>query len=511
MLQAILITAFLEGMSVLVVEIAGARALAPYFGASLHVWTAQITATLLFLALGYGMGGLLCRRGPMALPGVLVFAGIWLALYPAWRTGLLSALTPLGISGGAFAASAALFGPPLACMGAVSPLLINRMGLGGMEGGRAAGSLFFTNTLGGLAGGWLTALVLVPMVPMRWVLAGTGAGLVLLGAIWARARGAGQGVLLLPLLCIALGGLGSTAARAIPIGDSGLFAKVVDRIQSPAGAIHVLEVPGVWRSLRLNGTDQGAMHIPTGDSYHPFSEYLAFASHRYHPDARSALLLGLGCGVLAKRFHGMGMEVTAVEIEPEVTRAAREHFGLPDAVRMIDEDGRAFLRVDQGHYDIIVLDAFAGESSPWYLLTREALQEIKARLAPGGRLVINSITLAEGKTEGLARLEAALLDVFDEAVVFLEPRLPMETEDLINATLVAGADLRPTEQPYPIELNRHVAPFVGDMEGLGPRPARAGGVVDTDDFSSLEMVDADLRLRWRAKVLESLTASVLQD
>ena len=45
MKRAILATAFLEGSSVLVVEIAGARALAPYFGSSLHVWTAQITAT----------------------------------------------------------------------------------------------------------------------------------------------------------------------------------------------------------------------------------------------------------------------------------------------------------------------------------------------------------------------------------------------------------------------------------------------------------------------------------
>src|SRR5687768_13535181 len=146
---AVLATAFLEGLSVLVVEIAGARALAPYFGASLHVWTAQITATLLFLALGYGLGGLLCRRGPLALPAVLWLAGAWLALYPVWRTALLLALLPLGVAGGAFVASAVLFGPPLACMGAVSPLLIARLGLRGIGGGQAAGALFFTNTIGG--------------------------------------------------------------------------------------------------------------------------------------------------------------------------------------------------------------------------------------------------------------------------------------------------------------------------------------------------------------------------
>lgn len=509
---AILITAFLEGLSVLVVEIAGARALAPYFGASLHVWTAQITATLLFLALGYGMGGLLCRRGPWALSWVLWIAGAWLALYPVWRNSLLGSLSPLGVSGGAFVASAALFGVPLACMGGVSPLLIERLGQGGMNGGRAAGSLFFTNTLGGLAGGWLTALVLLPHVPLRWVLAGTGVGLVVIGTLWTRGRGARTGVWLVPAACATLASLASMPIEHLPIADaSGRVIRVVERIQSPSGAVFVLELPGVWRNLLLDGADQGAMDLRTGTSYHPFSEYLAFAAHRYHPRAKRALLLGLGCGVLAKRLHGMGMDVTVAEIEPAVLAAARAHFGLPAEVRVVLEDGRAFLARDEGLYDVVILDAFAGESSPWYLLTREALQATKARLAPGGRVVINSVTLAEGATAGLRKLEAALLDVFGEAVVFIEPRLPMEAEDLINATLVAGADLQPSDAPYPAALSAHVAPFIGDMNAIPPRPARAGAVVDTDDHSNLELVDAGLRLRWREKIISTLSPAVLQD
>ena len=129
----------------------------------------QITATLLFLALGYGLGGRLCRRGPMTLPAVLWVAGGWLALYPLWRTALLVSLHALGISLGAFLGLGRGCSVRRSlCLGAVSPLLIQRLGQGGIEGGQAAGSLFLTNTLGGLAGGWLTALVLVPHVPLRW-------------------------------------------------------------------------------------------------------------------------------------------------------------------------------------------------------------------------------------------------------------------------------------------------------------------------------------------------------
>src|SRR5687767_4793629 len=84
-------TAFLEGMAVIIVEIAGARALAPFFGTSLQVWTALITVTLFFLAIGYGLGGLLAkrlRRGTLAtLFGV---AGIWLCAYPMLRSPVLN-------------------------------------------------------------------------------------------------------------------------------------------------------------------------------------------------------------------------------------------------------------------------------------------------------------------------------------------------------------------------------------------------------------------------------------
>src|SRR3954469_9792944 len=84
------LTALLEGASVIVVEIAGARALAPFFGTSLQVWTAQITVTLFFLAAGYGVGGLIARRlRPGTLPMLFGIAGFVLSLYPILRTPVL--------------------------------------------------------------------------------------------------------------------------------------------------------------------------------------------------------------------------------------------------------------------------------------------------------------------------------------------------------------------------------------------------------------------------------------
>ena len=81
---------------------------------------------------------------------------------------------------------------------------------------------------------------------------------------------------------------------------------------------------------------------------------------------------------------------------------------VPVAVRFFDlqtnklnltlDDGRHFLNRCRKQYDVVVLDAFLGDSSPSHLLTREAFASIRRVLRPGGTLVINSFgNLEDGK------------------------------------------------------------------------------------------------------------------
>src|SRR2546425_9744308 len=62
-------TAAASGAGVMVIEILGAKVLAPYLGTSHFVWTAQIAVTLVALSAGYWIGGRLADRAPR--PGVL--------------------------------------------------------------------------------------------------------------------------------------------------------------------------------------------------------------------------------------------------------------------------------------------------------------------------------------------------------------------------------------------------------------------------------------------------------
>jgi len=297
----------------------------------------------------------------------------------------------------------------------------------------------------------------------------------------------------------------------VPGSDAGARARVIERVQSASGLLDVIDTANGVRYLLLNGVNQGGMDRSSGASSEPFSDYLSFLRYRYHPQAKRALLLGLGCGVLAKTLYGMGVEVTAVEIEPEIVRLARKYFALPTGVHVVVEDGRAFLARDDAHYDVVILDAYAGETSPWYLLTREGLAAAKARLSPGGRMLFNTVTQANGQSEGLKRLEAALVDVFGEGLVFIEPRLEIEGDAIVNATLVAGAHLHATQDPYPAVPSDRVAPYLGDLNAAHLRRARRGGVIDSDEQSGLEVVEADLRLRWRSAVIATLGAEALRD
>lgn len=509
--QWVLFTAFFEGLSVLIIEIVGARAIAPYYGTSLKVWTSQITVTLLFLALGYGLGGRWTQRKPQwALPAVFWMAGAWLVLFPFWRAGILRSAGQIpGIGLGSFVAGGLLFGVPLLALGAVSPVLIQRLEADEAGGGAAAGRVFFTNTMGGLAGGWLSALVLIPHVPLRVILAGTGMLLALVGAGWAwdarRMRPASVGVagVLLVLFLVA-----PRPLLTLPLGQS--QGRMLYSHASNVGLIQVMDMDSSVVTVLIDGVTQGGMERSSGLTLYEFTEYQAYLSWRYHPQAKSALLLGLGSGLLAKQLDARGVKVEAAEVEPLMVHVARTFFDLPDSVQVHLADARHFLNQDGPGYDLIFMDAYAGENVPWYLMTEEGLGRMRARLNPGGRLIINSVTEAGKGSPGLERLETGLMTVFGEAQVYVDA-VHGSGPALVNTCLVAGKDLALNDgKGYPGRALEHVAKHATELMALG-RPARLGSKLDRDDDSDLDHAEAPLRLKWRRLILNEMGPEALGD
>jgi hypothetical protein len=104
-------------------------------------------------------------------------------------------------------------------------------------------------------------------------------------------------------------------------------------------------------------------------------------------------ITGLGAGALAA-YGQQGDVVTIYEINPQVVDVARKWFTFlqdtPAEVRIILGDARISMeRQEDQKFDILVLDAFSGDSVPVHLLTSEAVQLYLRHLKPDGVLVFH--------------------------------------------------------------------------------------------------------------------------
>jgi spermidine synthase len=114
---------------------------------------------------------------------------------------------------------------------------------------------------------------------------------------------------------------------------------------------------------------------------------------------KRVLIVGLGGGSIPTALRELLPEaqIDVVEIDPAVTRVARQFFGFKDGPRMqvFEVDGRVYVKraLREGvKYDAILLDAFDHEYIPEHLLTREFLTEVKSLLTPTGVLVGNTFS-----------------------------------------------------------------------------------------------------------------------
>jgi spermidine synthase len=157
-----------------------------------------------------------------------------------------------------------------------------------------------------------------------------------------------------------------------------------------------------------------------------------------NPNVKRLLMIGFGGGQISNYLfeHFPGIEIDAVDIDPEVIRLARKYFGVPDDPRYRTHaaDGRLFVeqaKADQ-RWDQIMLDAFRGVFVPFHLKTVEYYQTLLAHLTPKGTVVANLHSLTEMYKH----------DRNTFAAVF-PGNYPFRSENGRQTTFVASADKTP--------------------------------------------------------------------
>jgi spermidine synthase len=128
------------------------------------------------------------------------------------------------------------------------------------------------------------------------------------------------------------------------------------------------------------------------------------------------LMVGLGGGTFTTLVHRAlpAASIDVVEIDPVVVAAARAHFGLREDARyrVHVADAAVWVAHAQDAYDMVLLDAYAGEDIPAALGSEAFFRAVARRLAPGGVVALNVAEMQAGG-RAVARAFAAVLTPFD--------------------------------------------------------------------------------------------------
>jgi spermidine synthase len=485
LLLAVLV--FVVGAASLGAEIAAARLLAPYFGASTIVWANTIGVVLVALSVGYWFGGRFADRHPhmrglclLVLAAALLIAAVPFAARPflGFSVDAFDSVSVGGFVGSLFGVLV-LVAVPVTLLGAAAPWAV-RLAVADVKGsGEVVGRLYATSTAGSLAGTMLAALFLIPLL-------GTQRTFLVFALALALVSVAGLG------WRFSVAPVALALAIALPVGT--IKAADTGRVLYEAETVHeyarVVERADGARVLELNeGQAVHSLYRPGSyltDDYWDGHLVLPFAASASPP--RRIAILGNGAGTVARAFGHFfpATVVDAVEIDAELTELGRRFFDLRNRrMRVFAEDARPWLRHSHGGYDAIMVDAYRQPYIPFYLATREFFELTRERLEPGGVAIVNV-----GHPEGSEELERVLGRTMAAAF----PRVLRYPVESTNTLLIAA------EGPISsLSLRRNARSLAPELAPLALEaaaslsPRLAGGEVYTDDRAPVEwLVDSSL-------------------
>jgi spermidine synthase len=492
------LTAAVTGAAILVVEILGAKMLSPYVGTSHFVWTAQIAVTLVSLATGYWFGGWLVDRSQKLgrLYACLLISAIYLGLTVLICEPVAYWCLQFRLALGALLASTFLFFVPLTLLATTAPFLVRLVTVSVNDVGRNVGRLTALSTLGSVAGTVLIGYVLIPFLPNSMTMYLTAVLLMLVVSVyflvWGRKRHPLPGLVLGVALGSALGYGGVRREAAWRVED----AIELYRGNSNFGLLQVIDNVASHRRYYLNDfLTQNTYDPQAKQSMSMFTYMLHDLARAYTPGARDVLCIGLGVGIVPMAFAREGARVEVVEINPAVVAVAKRHFDCePEKLNLQIGDGRAFINRSPRRYDVIILDAFLGDSMPSHLMTREAFTAMQRLLQPGGMLVINSFgDFESGRDFLLASLNKTL------KAVFRGVRIHHAGNGNVFFVAADRTALKPSAPPDLKDIPASVRQLVEAAFASAADTNPDHGRVLTDDFNPVDFYDAanreDLRRR----------------
>ena len=494
---------FVGGASVMFVEMCASRLLAPYFGTSLFIWANLIGLVMIYLALGYWLGGRLADRYPRhsVLYAMTAIAGFAIGLIPVLSRPILTLSVTgfntysVGIFYGSLIGVIILFSVPLILLGFVSPFAIRLRSLDVSRAGGTAGGVSALSTLGSILGTFIPVFLLIPRIGTAATLYTAAVLLIAFSIIGLLVQGGVRPAAVYGAMLAMVLGLALFAPRGL-IREPGPGQQLLYERESPYNFIQVVR-EGSRVALVLN--EGHAIHsiydpnsLLTGG---PWDYWLVapYFNKDFSPaDMKGMAMIGSAAGTAAHQYSVVypNVPVDSVEIDGDIVDIGRRYFaldGLKNNTNYV-QDGRTFLQTEgrDKRWTVVGIDAYHQPYIPFHLTTVEFFKEISDHLTDDGVAMINA-----GRTANDLRLADALantmLKVYPNVYIIDVPTLansmvvgtksPTSIENFAeNAARVTDPTLK---QVFAAALER------GNIREVKPNP---DVVVFTDDRAPVEEV-----------------------
>ncbi len=489
-------------MSTLAIEFTTSRMLQTVYGTSNIVWANVIGLVLLFLTVGYFVGGRLAdkRPYPQTFYTLVAWAG-FSAVFFLLLTSLLlktaaSALAAVNVGAIASSLIGVVFAlaVPITLLGCISPFAIRLAVQNVEEAGRISGRVYAVSTWGSLLGTYLPVLFVLPLAGSRLTALIFGGILLLvgLGGLWQTQAKNRFAALLLPLTLLPV-------ALAWTSGGIKAYDGQIFETESAYNYIQVVR-QGECNYLLLN----------EGQAYHSFycdggtvsrvsvwSIMLAAPYFNAPPvELNRVAVIGLAAGTIPKQYTRVfgPLPIDGIELDGEIVQAGIDYFDLTEPnINLIVGDGRYELNQLPHRYDVITIDAYKVPYIPWHLTTQDYFEEVRDHLTDTGVVAMNV---------GRAPEDRRLIDAMTATLQTVYPTVhAIDVPGSLNTILVA------TVQPTTLDnLIRNLALLDASVDPLLRAavetavthhvPNNPSDVIFTDERAPVETIIDSLVVRY---------------
>jgi spermidine synthase len=506
-------TVFTSGMTTLAIEVTASRLLQTTFGTSNLIWANIIGLMLVYLTVGYFVGGRLADRYPRPLPfyRLVAWGAFFAGLVPVIADPVIKAASTAvysfqaGAAVAAFVATLALFSVPVILLGCVSPYAIRLAVSDPASAGRISGQMYGISTLGSIVGTFLPSLLLFDLIGVRptfLLFAGILLVVALIG-VASQSRRAVIALVWMPAVLVILALLTFAGPiRAARPGTTLLYEK-----DSAYNFIQVVELnadtPQFKQGTRwlLLNEGQGIHSVwhPDGQFYAGTWDIFLTAPY-FNPgfradEVRSLCVVGLAAGTISTQYtavFGADVDIDGIEIDPAIVQAGAQYFGMTQPnLNVIVEDGRVGLEQSSKRYDVIGIDAYRVPYVPWHLTTQEFFTIVRDHLTERGVLAIN-VGRAVNTTSGSE--DRRLVEAMTNTLLTVFPTVhTIDVPNSFNTILVAT--VQPTTLQHLVE-NLNALPADADpllrtamqVAVNALKPTVRSTVLFTDDRAPVETI-----------------------